>query len=85
MYYFVEALDNQTYNYLEEHFGYSDSSDLRANPEGWCLTEEQMNVLPETANYQTYDIPKKYQDDIEEFKTLYWDGDFRFRKKRNSI
>lgn len=33
-------------------------------------------------NIKEHKIPKRYQNNIEDFKTDYWDGNFTFEKKQ---
>lgn len=77
-YYFIEPRTSGTYNYMQFHYGHSESSDLSQNPEGWIVTKEDMLTIPGTFNL--YRIPEEYQDNIEEFKTDFWDGEIVLEK-----
>ena len=82
MYRFVEALDNKTYNYLRDKYGYPESSD-ESSIEGWILDQEQIKELfsmskAKIFSFRVFEIPEKYQENIDEFKCDYWDGDFVF-------
>jgi hypothetical protein len=48
------------------------------NPEGWIVTKEDMISIP--GAYNIYRIPEEYQDNIEEFKTDFWDGEIVLEK-----
>ena len=77
MYYFIEAKNKYTYNYLKNKYGHSESSDI-SKIEGWVLEDNEMKLLPKELNYIIRNIPNNYQTDINEFKTDYWDGEFSF-------
>ena len=78
MYYFVEAFGEDK-EWMESQFGYPESSDI-SDIEGWVLTNDQIKTIK--VDVKIRNIPKYYQDCIEEFKTDYWDGEFTFEKKR---
>ena len=86
MYKFVEALDNKTYNYLRDKYGYPESSD-ESSIEGWILDGKQLEELMwiKELTFKVFDIPEEYQNDITEFKTQYWDGDFYFDENQYSF
>ena len=82
MFEFIQALDNKTYNYLRDKYSYPESSD-ESSIEGWILDQEQIKELfsmtkAKIFSFKVYEIPEKYQDNIDEFKCDYWDGDFVF-------
>ena len=82
MFEFIQALDNKTYNYLRDKYGYPESSD-ESSIEGWILDQVQTKELflmskAKIFSLKVYEIPEKYQDNIDEFKCDYWDGDFVF-------
>ena len=82
MFEFIQALDNKTYNYLRDKYGYPESSD-ESSIEGWILDQDQTKELFSMSkvkifSFKVYEIPEKYQDNIDEFKCDYWDGDFVF-------
>lgn len=80
MFEFIQALDNKTYNYLRDKYGYPESSD-ESSIEGWILDQDQTKELfsrSKIFNFKVYEIPEKYQENIDEFKCDYWDGDFVF-------
>ena len=77
-YYFIKPRTSGTYNYMKFHYGRPESSDLWENPEGWIVTEEDMKMIP--GSYNIYNIPEEYQDNIEEFKTDFWDGEIILEK-----
>ena len=72
-YYFIEPRTSGTYNYMQFHYGHSESSDLSQNPEGWIVTDEDLNKIP--GSYNIYEIPEIFQDNIKEFRTEFWDGE----------
>ena len=78
MYYFVEAFGEDK-EWMESQFGYPESSDI-SDIEGWVLTDDQIKTIK--VDVKIRDIPERYQDCIEEFKTDYWDGEFTFEKKK---
>ena len=78
MYYFVEAFGEYK-EWMESQFGYPESSDI-SDIEGWVLTNDQIKTIK--VDVKIREIPERYQDCIEEFKTDYWDGEFTFEKKR---
>lgn len=82
MYYFVEAFGEDK-EWMESQFGYPESSDI-SDIEGWVLTQGEINNIDKEVYLDLIirDIPERYQDCIEEFKTDYWDGEFTFEKKR---
>ena len=82
MFEFIQALDNKTYNYLRDKYGYPESSD-ESSIEGWILDQDQTKELfsiskAKIFSFKVYEIPEKYQDNIDEFKCDYWDGNFVF-------
>ena len=77
MYKFVKALNNYTYECCRKQFGHPETSDL-SQIGGWVLNEEEIDTLPVDCIFQKYDIPEQYQNDIEMFKTDFWDGDLIF-------
>lgn len=78
MYYFVEAFGEDK-EWMESQFGYPESSDI-SDIEGWVLTNDQIKTIK--VDVKIRNIPERYQDCIEDFKTDYWDGEFTFEKKR---
>lgn len=78
MYYFVEAFGEDK-EWMESQFGYPESSDI-SDIEGWVLDDNQIKTIK--VDVKIRNIPERYQDCIEEFKTDYWDGEFTFEKKR---
>ena len=78
MYYFIEAKNNITYNYLKEKYGHSESSDI-SPIEGWVVEENELDDIK--GKYNKYEIPEYYQDDIDLFKEDYWDGEYTFDGK----
>lgn len=81
MYKFVEAVGNRlgdNYRWMEEHFGHPESSDISPIC-GWVLDEDQISKIEVEVRIRR--IPKRYQDNIEDFKADYWDGEFVFEKK----
>ena len=44
MFEFIQALDNKTYNYLRDKYGYPESSD-ESSIEGWILDQDQTKEL----------------------------------------
>ena len=77
-YYYIEQRNSETYNYMKFHYEHSESSDLSKNTEGWIVTKEDMISIP--GAYNIYRIPEEYQDNIEEFKTDFWDGEIVLEK-----
>ena len=82
MFEFIQALDNKAYNYLRDKYGYPESSD-ESSIEGWILDSDQIKELfsmpkAKIFSFKVYEIPEKYQGNIDEFKCDYWDGDFVF-------
>ena len=82
MFEFIQALDNKTYNYLRDKYGYPESSD-ESSIEGWILDQDQTKELfsmskAKIFSFKVYEIPEKYQENIDEFKCDYWDGNFVF-------
>jgi len=77
MYKFIVPETRETYRILERLYGHPESSDLKCNPDGWVLTKEQISDL-EVNGITKYNIPDRYQHNIEEFKTDYWDGEIIF-------
>ena len=78
MYKFVEPLNDQTYDYLYEEYGEPESSDI-SEIIGWVVNDD---VDLSNLNIKEYKIPKRYQNNIEDFKTDYWDGNFTFENKQ---
>ena len=82
MFEFIQALDNKTYNYLRDKYGYPESSD-ESSIEGWILDQDQTKELfsrskAKIFSFRVFEIPEKYQENIDEFKCDYWDGEFVF-------
>jgi hypothetical protein len=82
MFEFIQALDNKTYNYLRDKYGYPESSD-ESSIEGWILDQDQRKELfsmskAKIFSFRVFEIPEKYQENIDEFKCDYWDGNFVF-------
>ena len=86
MFEFIQALDNKTYNYLRDKYGYPESSD-ESSIEGWILDEKQLEGLMQIneLKFKVFDIPEEFQDDIAGFKAQYWDGDFYFEENQYSF
>lgn len=86
MFEFIQALDNKTYNYLRDKYGYPESSDISPIV-GWVLDEKQLEGLMwiKELIFKVFDIPEEFQDDITGFKTQYWDGDFVFEENQYSF
>ena len=78
-YYFVEPLNKQFDEELKKRFN-KQSSDLACNPEGYILSDEELNEFTVIKSrqhrmYKLWDIPEQYQNNIDLFIEEYWDGD----------
>ena len=77
-YYFIKPYKKE----LDEALGENHtrhSSDLSYNPEGYILSKEEFEILKtdweQHYDFDVYQIPSKYQDNINGFITDFWDGD----------
>ena len=78
MYKFVVPLNDQAYDYLYKKYGEPESSDI-SEIIGWVVN---VDVTFSELYIKEYKIPKRYQNNIENFKTDYWDGNFTFERKQ---
>ena len=81
MYYFIQAYELEDAAFLRDTLGRPESSDI-SDIEGWVVEDGKLRELENSCHFVVYDIPERYQNDIDEFKTDYWDGEFTFEKKR---
>jgi hypothetical protein len=78
MYKFVVPLNDKAFDYLYEEYAEPESSDI-SEIIGWVVNDD---VDLSNINIKEYKIPKRYQNNIEDFKTDYWDGNFTFENKQ---
>lgn len=81
MYYFIEARNKEDKLLIKNLLGRPESSDI-SDIEGWTVDDLKLEEIKKLYKVIIYNIPERYQDCIEEFKTDYWDGEFTFEKKR---
>lgn len=79
-YFFIKPLSKELDNELiKTHSRHS--SDLSINPEGYIVTDEELNRINKD-DYELYIIPNIYQNFIIDFVEDFWDGDVIIQKAR---
>jgi hypothetical protein len=79
-YFFIKPLSKELDNELiKTHSRHS--SDLAINPEGYIVTDEELNRINKD-DYELYIIPNVYQNFIIDFVEDFWDGDVIIQKAR---
>lgn len=73
----------ESYNYMKEHYNIlsSDESPLEGILDDGTITiMECANRHIDKNDIEIYEIPEKYQDNLKEFETDFWDGYVELKK-----
>ena len=90
MWYFIVTTEDND-RYISDKYNYKLHSSDVCDLEGFVVNEEQIDILNKDENINTNDtdfllivLPDKYQNNVNEFISDYWDGNFSFRKKNSN-